>query len=78
MIYLDKNKQEIKDNDGVLFTHEDPVEITGYSRYVTSVKLCFWSENEKRYIPFSEIDEESVIAEGEVINLRTEKQKIDW
>jgi len=71
MIYQDKNKTEIKDNDGVLFTHEDSVETTGYSRYVTNVKLCFWSENEKRYIPFSEIDEESVIAEGEVINLKT-------
>ena len=78
MIHLDKNKQEIKDSDGLLLTHEDSVEPTGYSRYVTNVKLCFWSENEKRYIPFSEIDEESVIAEGEVINLRTEKQKIDW
>jgi len=73
MIYLDKNKQEIKDSDGILLTHEDSVETTGYFRYVTNVKLCFWSENEKRYIPFSEIDEESVIAEGEVINLRTEK-----
>ena len=73
MIYLDKNKQEIKDSDGILLTHKDSVETTGYSRYVTNVKLCFWSENEKRYIPFSEIDEESVIAEGEVINLRTEK-----
>ena len=73
MIYLDKNKQEIKDNDGGLLTHEDSVEPTGYSRYVTNVKLCFWSENEKRYIPFSEIAEESVIVEGEVVNLRTEK-----
>ena len=50
-----------------------PVEPTGYSRYLTNVKLCFWSQNEKKYIPLSEIDEKSVIVEGEVINLRTEK-----
>ena len=75
MIYLDKNKQEIKDSDGILLTHEDSVEPTGYSRYVTNVKLCFWCENEKRYIPFSEIYEQSATQEEcEVINLRTEKQ----
>ena len=73
MIYQDKNKKEIKDGDGILFTHEDSVEPKGYSRYLTNVKLCFWSQNEKKYIPLSEIDEKSVIVEGEVINLRTER-----
>ena len=73
MTYKDKNKKEIKDDNVVLFTHEDSVEPTGYYSYATNIKLCFWSENEKRYIPFSEINEKTVIEDCEVINLRTEK-----
>ena len=74
MIYKDQNKKEIKDNDVLLFTHEDSVEPTGFCSYATNVKLCFWSENEKRYIPHSEINKETLIEDCQVINLKTENK----
>ena len=74
MIYKDQNKNEIKDDDILLFTHEDSVEPTGFYNYATNVKLCFWSKNEKRYIPFSEINKETLIEDCQVINLKTENK----
>ena len=75
MIYLDKNKQEIKDSDVILFILEDSSQPTGYSCDASNVKLCFWSEDREKYVAFSEVDEKSVIEHGEVINLRTENNK---
>ena len=74
MIYKDQNKKEIKDNDVLLFTHEDSVEPTGFYSYATNVKLCFWSENKKRYIPLAEIKKETLIKYCQVINLKTENK----
>lgn len=73
MIYRDKNNKEIKDDEVILFTHEDKIEPTGFNKYAVNVKLCFWSENEKRYIPFSENYDETFIKDCERINLKTNK-----
>lgn len=74
MKYHDTNNNEIKDGDALLFALEDIVEKTGFNKFVTDVKLCFWSENEKRYIPFSEQYDQTFIRDSEIIKNRT-KQK---
>lgn len=68
MKYHDKNNKEIKNEDVILFSLEDEMEPTGYNKFATDVKLCFWSENEKRYIPFKENFTHTHIPEVERIN----------
>lgn len=63
----DKNGIEIKDNNILLLTYEDSVEPTGYNKVATNVKLCYWSDIEERYIPLSELNQEGIIVEGEII-----------
>lgn len=67
MIWRDKENNEIKDGNALLFTLEDKVEKTGFNKFVTDVQLCFWSENEKRYIPFSEQYDHNFIKESEIV-----------
>jgi len=65
--YIDKYKKEIKDGDILLFSHEDSVQPSGFSKYITNVELCFWSDIEERYIPFSEIYDEELLEEAEIV-----------
>lgn len=67
MKYFDLNKKEIQNDDTVLFSHEDSQEPSGFNRRVSNVKLCFWSEIERRYIPFSEVYSNPNIKDVEVI-----------
>ncbi len=67
MKYHDQNKKQIIDGDTILFVNEDKVEPNGFSKTVSNVKLCFWSDIEKRYIPFSELYEIELI-DAEVIH----------
>lgn len=64
----------IQDGDVLLFTHEDSVEPTGQNKYITNVALCFYSDIEKRYIPFSEGNREfeagkMMIEDAEVVKI---------
>ena len=67
MKYHDTNNNEIKDGDALLFSLEDNIEKTGFNKFVTDVQLCFWSKNEKRYIPFSEQYDRNYIKESEIV-----------
>lgn len=67
MDFIDQNNTLINDGDALLFSHEDKLEPSGYSRYITNVRLCFWSENEKRYIPLIEQYKDGVVDESEVV-----------
>lgn len=67
MEYQDKFKQVVKDGSTILFSLEDSVEPSGFNKVVSSVKLCFWSNIEKRYIPFSENYNGSNLDDLEVI-----------
>ena len=73
MRYTEKNNLEVKDGDTLLFTLKDEVEPTGFNKYALDVKLCYWSENEKRYIPFQERYDHAHIKEAEKITLRTKQ-----
>jgi len=73
MTFHDKNGKYIKDDDLILFTHEDSVEPSGESKYASLVKLCFWSDIEKRYIPFSEVYDSAPVKSGEIINFQRPK-----
>lgn len=74
MIYRDKNNIEIKDGENILFSLEDIVEPSGYNKYATNVELCFWSEIEKRYIPFSEQYNQTFIKDCEKIKVECKKK----
>lgn len=67
MDFKDTKNSLITDGDLLLFTHADTQEKGGYSRHVTNVKLCFWSANENRYIPFSELSDNEQIDYSEIV-----------
>lgn len=73
MKYLDKNKQQIESGDALLFELEDKMEPTGSHKYVTPVELCFWSNNEQRFIPLRENYENGIIEEAEKIEIQIPK-----
>lgn len=65
MTYRDRNNQDIKDGDAVIFTHEDSVDPKGIKKRVTDVRMCFWSAIEGRYIPFKEVYDHTFIKDAE-------------
>lgn len=55
-MFIDKDNTVIKENDVILFEIEDKVEKTGgINRFVTDVKLCYYSLETKRYEPLNDI-----------------------
>ena len=51
MIYLDKNKQEIKDGDGILFTHEDSSRTNRVLEIPNKCKVMFLEPKRKKIHP---------------------------
>lgn len=74
MIYEDKNNISIKDDDIIVFSHPDSQEPTLFNKRATNVKLCFWSKNEQRYIPFSDVFDQH-IEEAEIVHNSIEMKK---
>lgn len=54
MNWKDKYDRDIKDGQTLLGTYEDSVEPSGFMKCVNKVRLCFWCDNENRFIPFKE------------------------
>lgn len=54
MKYKDKHGTEIRTGHTVLASHQDTQEPSGFSKVVSDVQLCFYSKNEKRYVPFKD------------------------
>ena len=68
MKYIDKKGKVIKDGQLIVFRLPDQVQPKGYYMVASNVKLCFWSKNENRYVPFSDNYSQKLIKDAEIVD----------